>query len=344
MGINNKTRVTLKQVANHAGVSRATASLVVRNSPHISKATSEKVIASIQTLGYVYDRVAANLRSQRSSTIGVMITEIANPFFSEFLIGVHKALDKEGYTVILGTTFDLVAKQDLLLSTMFEYRVGGVIMSPVSGSSPEFIKRLQQWDIPVVLATREPSTGANYDYVGIDNQVGAKLAVDHLIEKGHRRIAFLGGVSDSSAWKHRKKGYCNAHDQAGLGWDESLLIEAPSTRQGGVEAIKQALRHPDPPTAAFCYNDIVAFGVMNGLEEEGKNPGQDFSVVGFDNIQEASLFNPSLTTVSAFPQLIGSQAADLLHQRILNSTYEPKRIILAPELVVRDSSSYVIVV
>jgi LacI family transcriptional regulator len=105
----------------------------------------------MKQLGYVYDRVAANLRSRNSLTIGLIITEIANPIFSGVLIGVHEALDKEGYTVILGTTFESIAKQDQLISTMLEYRVGGVIMSPVSGSSLESIERLKQWDIPVVL-------------------------------------------------------------------------------------------------------------------------------------------------------------------------------------------------
>jgi len=335
-----RSRVTLQQVADHAGVSRATASLVVRGSPHISKATREKVLKSMRELGYIYDRVAANLRSQRSSTIGLIITEIGNPFFSEMLVGVHQALDKEGYTVILGTTFDSSEKQDLLLSTMLEYRVGGVIMSPVPGSSQDMVERLKQWEIPVVVVARELPSGESFDYVGVDNATGARLAAEHLIKKGHRRIAFLGGDSNSSPWIGRHKGFCEALEQAGLEVEESLLIiEAPATRQGGMNAIKQALQHSNPPTAAFCYNDVVAFGAMLGLKEAGIIPGRDFAIVGFDNIQEASLFSPPLTTVSTFPKLVGAYAADILHQRILGELNEPKRIILNPELVVRESCS-----
>ncbi|WP_111646670.1 LacI family DNA-binding transcriptional regulator [Paranoxybacillus vitaminiphilus] len=333
-----RARVTLEQVANHAGVSRATASLVVRGSPHISKETREKVLNSMKELGYIYDRVAANLRSQRSSTVGLIITEIGNPFFSELLVGVHEALDKEGYTVILGTTFDSPSKQDALLSTMLEYRVGGVIMSPVPGCSVDMVERLKQWEIPVVLVAREMPSGEQFDYIGIDNVAGGRLVTEHLIQQGHRRIAFLGGFSGSSAWRDRKKGYCQAFHQAGLEIDESLIIEAPATRQGGINAIKQALQHPNPPTAAFGYNDIVAFGVMLGLKEAGMIPGRDFAVVGFDNIQESSMFNPPLTTVSAFPQLIGTYAADILHQRMNGDAGEAKRLILQPELVVRESS------
>lgn len=123
------SRVTLQQVADHAGVSRATASLIVRGSNLVAERTRKKVLESMKELGYVYDRVAANLRSRNSSTVGLIITEIGNPFFSELLVGVHQELDTKGYTVILGTTFESAEKQDQLLSKMLEYRVGGVIMS-----------------------------------------------------------------------------------------------------------------------------------------------------------------------------------------------------------------------
>jgi len=331
-----RRRVTLQQVAEHAGVSRATASLIVRGSTNISEATRKKVLESMRELGYVYDRVAANLRSQHSSTVGLLITEIDNPFFSELLVGVHQSLDKDGYTVILGTTFDLKDKQDTLLSTMLEYRVGGVILSPVSKSTMETIERLRKWDIPVVLVAKD-IPGSNCDYVGIDNVEGGKLAVDHLIRLGHRRIAFLGGPSESTAWKDRNRGYLLAHEEAGLAVDRSLWIEGHATVQGGVEVLRKVLNSPNPPTAAFCYNDVVSFGVMHGLKEAGLTPGKDLAIVGFDNIKEAAIYNPSLTTIAATPELVGAHAADLLHQRIRGLDEGPQRIILKPQLVVRES-------
>lgn len=332
-----RSRVTLQQVAEHAGVSRATASLIVRDSPNISEATRKKVLESMRELGYVYDRVAANLRSQRSSTIGLIITDIANTFFSELLIGVHQALEEEGYTVILGTTFDSDAKQDRLLSTMLEHRVGGVILCPVSGTSKETIDRLNQLDIPIVLAVRE-LPGANSDYVSIDYKVGTQMAVNHLIQKGHQRIAFLGGYAESSTWKERAQGYYNALHQAGLEVDESLIIDSLPTREGGMAAARQILCHPNPPTAIFCFSDLVAFGVMQELRNANVIPGQDIAIVGFDDVPEAEIFTPSLTTVSSFARLIGNHAADLLHQRIINFDREQQRVILQPELVVRNSS------
>ena len=144
----------MQQVAEHAGVSTSTASLIVRNNPRISEATREKVLQSMRELGYVYDRVAANLRSQTSTTVGLIITDISNTFFSEFLIGVQNTLEEVGLTVLLGTTFDSVAKQEQLISTMLEHRVGGLILCPVSGAAEETLSRLEQLDIPVVLAVR----------------------------------------------------------------------------------------------------------------------------------------------------------------------------------------------
>jgi LacI family transcriptional regulator len=331
------TRVTLQDVANHAGVSRATASLIVRNSPNISEEKKEKVLKSIRELGYVYDRVAANLRSQKSTTVGLIITDIANPFFSELLIGVHNALEAKGYTVFLGTTFDSDKKQENLLSTMLEHRVGGVILCPVSDSSKETIERISHLDVPIVLAVREIKE-LLCDYVGIDYTLGAKLAVEHLIEKGHQRIGFLGGSSESSAWKERKQGYCNALEKAGIEIDESLIIENSVTREGGIHAVNKVLLHPNPPTAAFCFNDLVARGVMQGLKDAGLIPGDDMAVVGFDNVQETAIYSPPLTTVSSFARQIGSEAASLLHDRIVDNEREQRRIILEPELVVRKST------
>ncbi len=332
------SRVTLQQVAAHAGVSRATASLILRGSSQISDSTRDKVMKSMHELGYVYDRVAANLRSHRSSTVGLIITEIANPFFAELLVGVHQELDDFGYSVILGTTFDLMSKQERLLASMLEYRAGGVILCPVSESSYEVVDILQQWDIPVVLVAKE-LPGAKCDYVGVDNVHGAELAVEHLVNLGHHRIAFLGGPTESSPWRERKQGYYNILRKFGLEIIDSLIFPSPATREGGIDAIKRALSLPSLPTAAFCFNDVVAIGVMQGLMNSDLYPGKDMAIVGFDDIPEVSIFTPGLTTISSSPRLIGKYAAQLLHKRMFNlGTDDTQRIILNPELIIRDST------
>jgi LacI family transcriptional regulator len=332
-----KGRVTLQQVAKHAGVSTSTASLIVRNNPRISEATRKKVLKSMHELGYVYDRIAANLRSQSSDTVGIIITDISNTFFSEFLIGVHDALDEVGYTVLLGTTFDSVAKQDHLLSTMMEHRVGGLILCPVSESSQDTIERLNEIDTPMVLAVRE-LPGVNSDYVGIDYPEGARIAVDHLLGKGHKRIALLGGIKESSTWIERMEGYREALSRAGLEVDESLVIDSAPTREGGLEAVLKVLENPNPPTAIFCFSDLIAFGVMQGLMMKGITPGKDIDIVGFDNVPVAEIYHPPLTTISSFPRRIGKEAANLLYQQMEKIDREQQRIILNPELIIRESS------
>lgn len=331
--------VTLQHVAKHAGVSRSTASLVMRGSPSISAATRDKVLTSMQQLGYVYDRLAANLRSKASSTVGLIIMELANPFYSEMLVGIHHELDKFGKTVILGTTFDSLAIQERLLSTMLEYRVGGIILSAVAGSPVEPIERISKLGIPLVLVGRKPAE-VTCDYVGIDNVLGGQIAVEHLLSKGHRRIAFLGGRSQLSSWQGRKQGYDNAFRLAGLDIDNSLIIESPATRQGGIDAIQQLLNIPEPPTAAFCYNDTIAIGAMMKMKDMGLIPGYDMAVVGFDDIPEAIVITPNLTTVSSSIRLMGIHAARLLQTRMEGLALEPQSIILQPELIIRDSCSY----
>ena len=328
--------ITLQKVAEHAGVSRATASLVVRGSKSISPATREKVFASMRELGYVYDRIAANLRSKSSSTVGLIIMELANSFYSELLVGIHQELSKFGQTVLLGTTFDSQASQDRLLSTMLEHRVGGIILSAVPGSSAEAVEKVRNWGIPVVLVGRKVR-GVQFDFVGVDNVAGGELAVNHLLGHGHRRIAFIGGFSKLSSWQGRKQGYDNALRQAGIVADSSLVIESPATLQCGTEVIERVMAVANPPTAVFCYNDAIAFGAMMKLKEMGIIPGRDVAIMGFDDIPEAAIFTPKLSTISSAIRLMGAHAATLLHSRIEGLDSEPQNVIVEPKLVIRES-------
>ncbi len=333
-----KRRITLQDVAKHAGVSTSTASLVIRNNPRISDATRKKVLDSIEELGYVYDRVAAKLRSQSSKIIGVIVTDISNKFISEFLIGVQQTLEKMDYTVLLGTTFDSVLKQERLISTMVEHRVDGLIINPASKSNKSTVSQLNHLELPVVLANREVDH-ANCDYVGIDYIKGTFLAVEHLLKKGHKRIAFLGGIKMSTTWKDRMKGFQEAHSMAGLEVDKSLIIDGLPTSEGGVQTVLEVLKNPDPPTAIFCFSDLVAFGVLQGLGMKGMTPGKDIDIVGFDNIPEAEIYHPPLTTVSSFPRTIGVKAATILYNKLEQDDPIQQRIILNPELVIRETST-----
>lgn len=332
-------QVTLRQVAEHAGVSLSTASLVLNGSTNISAPTSAKVMASIQQLGYVYNRGAANIKAKTPSTFGLILADLANPFYTELLIGIHQELNKLGKPLIVGTTFESHTVQDHLISTMLEHRVGGIMAMLAPDSNNEIIFQFKRLGIPLVLINRKFAEG-QYDFIGIDNVTGAHLATEHLIKRGHRRIAFLGGLSSLTTWQGRKQGYINALQEANLDVDNSLILEASPARESGNKLIRKIIDLPDMPTAALCFNDTTAIGAMVELKELGLIPGYDIAIIGFDNILEGSTFTPKLTTVSTHPRLIGANAIRLLQARIDGLDFETQDIILQPELIIRESSSY----
>lgn len=329
-------RVTLENVAERARVSRATASLVLRGSPLVADETRERVLASMRQLGYVYHRAAASLRSQRTHTVGLVINDITNPFFAELTTGVEAALDEAGYVLVLGNTAEQCAKQDRLLSTLQEYNADGLLLCPAEGTAPEVADRLHGWRLPYVLIARYLQAG-EADYAGADNCRGAALGAEHLIAHGHRRIAFVGGAETSSARHERIEGYRQALERHELCAEPALTPACVPTRDGGYEAIRGLLALAEPPTAALCYNDVVAFGVMLGIQSAGQTPGEDFAVVGFDGIAEAAQWHPGLTTLSLAPRDLGGAAAQLLLERIAQPDAPIRHELLAPSLVLRAS-------
>jgi LacI family transcriptional regulator, galactose operon repressor len=268
--------------------------------------------------------------------VGLVITDITNPFFAQMTVDSETALEEADYSILLGSTSDRPAKQDILLETMHGYAVDGVLLAPAMGTERAVIERLRRWRLPFVLVSRY-LPDMETDYVGADNVAGAELAAAHLVSLGHRRIALIGGPAHSSARRDRLQGLRNVLRREGIPADEALYVTSPVTREGGRQAIREALALADPPTAVLCYNDVVAFGVMLGLQAAGRYPGRDFDVIGFDDIKEAALWQPGLATVAIDPGRIGAEAARLLLERIENPDAPPRRIILPPRLVLRES-------
>ena len=329
-------RVTLQDVADAVGVSKSTVSLVLSNHPRISEETRQRVLETVDELGYVYDLRAASLRTQQSFTVGLVITDIMNPFYAELTVGIENTLFEENYIALLGSTTDQIDNQERLLATMRERHIDGIIMCPARGTLPETIARFSR-QLPTVMVTRY-LPGVAVDYVGIDNEVGARRATEHLIEQGHQRIAFIGGPQNSSARQDRLQGYLGILEKHDVQPDEALMLTSPVTRSGGYKAVRKMIEDSPHPTAILCYNDVVAFGVMLGLRSYGLEPGTDVSVVGFDDVEEASLWNPPLTTVSAIPIQMGQHAARLLLKRIEEPDRPTQQMILPSTLIIRASS------
>lgn len=330
-----RRNVTLSDVAAHAGVSRSTVSLVLRGSTLIAPATRDKVLGSIKDLHYVYNRGAALLRSGRSHTVGLLVCQITEPFYAELTDGVDAALDRAGWIAFLGNSAESPARQDRFVERLREHNVDGIILCPVAGTSPALIERLRRWRLPCVQTLR--SVGRDDDFVAADNRRGVALATEHLIRLGHRRIVFIGGANRTTVARDRIGGYRAAMRRHGLAVGERDIVRCASTRQAGAAAIAALLAERPAPTAAVCYNDVIALGVMIGLHDRGLRAGKDFAVVGFDDIGEAAMWRPALTTVAVEARQIGQAAAELLLRRIAAPDGKRERIILPSRLVVRES-------
>jgi len=324
----------LRDVAARAGVSKSTVSLVVRSSPLVAETTRAAVTQAIRDVGYVYNRGAATMRSPRTDMVALVVPQIDNLFFGELTAGADEALDRAGFVSFLANTAENPRRQERFLDRMREHNVDGVIICPATGTSADLIRRLRNWGVPCVQAMRHV-LAKEADFVAPDFRLGMALAIDHLVDLGHRRIAFVGGAYPVSVTKERYAGFRLALRRHGL--DERLIFPCPSNFRGGATTIHRVFEVADPPTAAICFNDIVAMGVTVGLSEIGRRAGVDFAVVGFDDIAEAGLWSPPLTTIASNPRRIGEEAVNLLIRRISDPSGRPERIIFPPRLIVRES-------
>lgn len=329
--------VTVTDIADAIGVSRATVSLVLRGSPLVHVDTRARVEAELRRQRYVYNRGAANLRRQTSSTVALVINDLSNPFFAEFAAGVDEALGARGYVTLLGSTGESPERQQAVLSTLMEHMPAGLILSPAEGSDSAQLRQVLGSNGNVLLFNRE-LPGAEWDFLALDNQRGAHIATRHLIDLGHQRIAFFGGHADSSSCRQRRAGYAQAMAEAGLATQDAWLIESAPNRLEAAARTGELFGGASPPTAAVCYNDTVALGLMLGLASRGIQPGRDFAVTGFDDISEAAVATPPLTTLAVDPRERGRQAAELLLRRLGEPEATPHRTTAPVELRIRESS------
>lgn len=324
-------------------MSRATVSLVLRGSPLVHADTRRRVQEEMQRQGYVYNRAAANLRRRVSSTVALVINDLSNPFFAEFAAGVDEALGEQGYVTLLGNSGESPERQRQVLGSLMEHHPAGIILSPAEASDATDIELAIGLRTPLLVFNREianrDGSGLQYDFLGMDNRAGARAATEHLLALGHRRIAFFGGHADSSSCRERRLGYQEALAAAGVDLDPGSMFETAPTRLEANANAEALLAHQPEPTAAVCYNDAVALGLMLGLARLGRRPGVDFAVTGFDDIPEAAVSTPPLTTLCADPRSRGRQAAELLLERAAMPAL-PSRSVIAPvRLTERESTN-----
>ncbi|WP_165368024.1 LacI family DNA-binding transcriptional regulator [Phytoactinopolyspora endophytica] len=329
--------MTLTDVAAHASVSRATASLVLRESPLVAENTRQRVLASVEALGYVYNRGAASLRMRRTNTVGLVISGLANPFFADLTEGVEEELRPAGYVVLLANTFDDPVHQDTLIRSMMEHQIDGLLIVAAVDSESDFVAPLRDMGVPHMLATRR-IRGVEGSYVGPDDDAGARLATQHLLDHGARQIAYFGGPEHGVARIDRVAGMAALLEENTL--EPELTWTVPSrvsSSEGYALASKLLKRHP-PPEAVICHSDAIAFGLMRALRDADVEIGSACRVIGYDDIEHAQAWSPSLTSVSVAARTMGRRAARMLVERIETRGAAPdESLVLRPSLVVRES-------
>ncbi|MCC7209927.1 MAG: LacI family DNA-binding transcriptional regulator [Anaerolineae bacterium] len=326
---------TISEVAKQAGVSRATVSRVVNNNPRVDPALRMRVLATIEALGYQPNRSARRLRAQSSSVIGLVISDIQNPYFISVIRGVEDASYAAEMSIILCNSDEDYAKQRMHLRVLEGERVAGLIIVPARSDEGEDLARLQNAGIPVILLDRAIES-IPVDTVGVDNARGAYDAVKHLIGLGCRRIAMISGPMTLTTGTERFRGYRDAHQDAGLAVEEALVKVGDFRAESGYRLAKELLA-AQPPDAIFVANNLMTLGVMHYLREAGVRVPEGMPLVGFDDMPwSAELYSP-LTAVSQPTYELGQEAVALLLRRIANANAPFRSVVLQTKLIVRES-------
>ncbi len=331
---------TIKDVAEEAKVSIATVSLVINNNARISQGTSKKVLKVIKKLNYKPSRSARGLVSRKTGNIGFILTEEhflhTEPFYTRVFLGTEFEARAVDYYVLLATISSSFKKGDALPRFVSERNVDGIV---VAGKVPDALtESISKYNVPIVFIDFSPVVG-DYPNVLTDNLKGGFLATQHLIQNGHKNIAFIGGEISHPSITERLRGYKLALERAHLNSDDELVIASDEflSRQNGYNSAKKLFGLKDNITAIFAANDATAFGVMQYLKDNKYRIPDDVSVVGFDDVEADLLINPPLTTVKVPKLEMGIEAVQLLLNMIKSSNGTAKKIVIPIELIVRGS-------
>src|SRR5689334_22374752 len=327
---------TIREVAESAGVSYATVSHVINNTRVVTQETRERVLAAMVALDYRPNALARSLRQGKTNTIGLVLPDSANPFFAEISRSIEDEAFKKGYSVFLCNT-ELDTQRELFyVDVLSKKQVDGIIFV-AAGDQADSLDFLLRQGMPVVMIDRD-LPNVEVDAVLTDHQLGGFLATQHLIELGHRLIACIAGPSSITPSAERITGYRKALEQAGLPFDESMLIRGDYHAESGMEITQSILQMDPRPTAIFALNDLMALGALRAASEANCSVPKDLAVVGYDDLELARFTSPPLTTIAQPKREIGAQALTLLVDRISQKTRPPNRVVLPPELIVRGST------
>lgn len=328
---------TNKDVARLAGVSIATVSRVVNDSPNVRPRVRRKVLRAIKELNYQPSRTAQRLRIRNSKVLGLIISDIQNPFFTSVARGIEDLAYEHGYSVVLCNSDENPEKEKLYIDVMRAEGVAGVILASTRERNPE-IRALLEHGIPVVALDRHIQN-KRVDTVRVANVDGACEAVTHLFELGHRNIGFVGLPATLTTGREREEGYIQAHHRAGVRLQRALMRVGDGKQASGYKCARELLALSPRPSALFVTNNLMTLGALAAIRESHLDIPADISIVGFDDMPWAPLLEPPLTAVAQPTYELGRKAAEILLRR-LNHPEEPTaHIFLKPTLIIRESTA-----
>jgi LacI family transcriptional regulator len=328
---------TIRDVAKQAGVAPITVSRVVNNSGYVSAKTRARVEAAIAELGYVPNVLARSLRSRRTNTLALILTDISNPFWTTVARGVEDAASAAGFNVIFCNTDESEVKQEKYLRVVMQKQVDGVLLVPARGTD-EPIRLIQSQNTPVVVLDRR-IPNAPVDTVRSDSEGGAYQLTNLLLSLGHRRIAVLSGPQGVSTADERVAGYQRALTEAGLDVDPAMIYHGEFSLGSGYSMAQQVLEAAPRPTALFAGNNFIAFGALRALRDAGLRAPEDMALVGFDDLPADLVVDPFLTVAAQPAYEMGRQATELLLAHLsAEAPAKYQEIVLPTEIIVRRSS------
>jgi len=337
--VNRRKSVTIREVAERARVSIATVSYVLSGKKKLSPSTEIRVFNAVEELGYLPNQLARNLKRRTTTTIGILVADIRNPFFPSIVEFVSKYLADEEYGIFVASSDESVHEQDKILKLFLQHKIGGLIAIP-TGPQEEISVQFEKLShkIPLILLDRDiPSLPCAK--VLLDNAEGTWKLTNHLIQAGHRKIGIITPPLYLSIGGERLEGYVRALRECGIHVDQELKFEGNLFQDSGEKAAEyfMSIDKPRRPTAVVSCNEMMTMGFLRGIRRHGMDTPRDFSLVSFDDPDHFEFFDPPITSFRQPERLLGEQAVDLLTKELKSIPLQNRRIVLRGELMERKS-------